>query len=358
MSTRCARTLGLVVGWFWVTAEINEPFYAFFMGLATHCVMVPRTALRFSCLALPLLFTLGKSDAQNVPRAATFSTGTRMVLVPVTVTDHHWKTIMGLQAKDFNIFDDQVSQQIVSFGTEDAPCSVGLVLDVSGSMRNTLGVVKEGARAFVKTASPDDEFLLLTVSTQPAAISEFTTDTETLEESIALTRPGGFTALIDTVYLGLNQMRKARNPQRALVIVSDGMENHSRYSKAELLRVALEADVQIYAIIIDNGASGSSASTIPFRPGLIKKPGDQAAERQGPNLLEELVDKTGGLYFHARNDAQAKEGMMKTGQALRNEYVIGYQPADSQLSGKWHRIRVKSIVPKVSVHARSGYYAP
>jgi Ca-activated chloride channel family protein len=283
-----------------------------------------------------------------------------MVLVPVTVTDHTGKTITGLQAKDFNIFEDQSAQQIASFATEDAPSSVGLVLDVSGSMQTTMGVVKDSARAFVKTANIEDEFLLLTFSTLPADRSEFTNDTAALEESIARTRPGGFTALIDTVYLGLNQMRKARNPQRALVIVSDGMENHSQYSRRELLDLALEADVQIYAIIIDNGAGSSSSGTMPFRPSLAMKPGDQAARnQQGPNLLEQLADKTGGLYFHARNDAQAKEGMLKVGQALRNEYMIGYQPADSpDLSGKWHRIRVKSTVPKVNVHARSGYYAP
>jgi Ca-activated chloride channel family protein len=323
--------------------------------------MVPRAVLWFSCLALPLVFiiNLGKSDAQNVPRGSTFRSNTRMVLVPVTVTDHYGKTIMGLQAKDFSIFEDQNPQQIASFATEDAPCSAGLVLDTSGSMQTTLGVVKQSARAFVRTANTDDEFLLLTVSTQPTVNSEFTSDLPAVEENIALTRPGGFTALIDTVYLGLNQMRKARNPQRALVILSDGMENHSRYSKSELLRIALEADVQIYSIIMDNGAGGgASGATYPFRPSMIAKPGDQAAQRQGPNLLEELAEKTGGLYFHARNDAQAQAGMMKAGLALRNEYMIGYLPADSGQSGKWHRIRVKSTVPNVSVHARSGYYAP
>src|SRR5579862_6717479 len=315
-------------------------------------------ALRFFYLALPLLITFGKSDAQTVPRAATFQTSTRMVLVPVTVTDHDGKTITGLQPRDFNIFDDQVPQQIVSFGTQDAPCSAGLVLDISGSMHSTIGAVKDGALAFVKSANQSDEFLLLTVSTSPAASPDFTTDTGAIEENIAYTRPGGFTALIDTVYLGLNQMRRARNPQRALVIISDGMDNHSRYSKAELLRVALEANVQIYSIIIDNGAGNSSAATFPYRPSMIAKPGDQAAQRQGPNLLEELADKTGGLYFHARNDTEAQAAMTKAGQALRNEYVIGYRPTDFGQSCKWHRIRVKTTVPKLSVHARSGYYAP
>jgi Ca-activated chloride channel homolog len=334
------------------------PFMPFSQVWPHAVVMVPRTALRYSYLALLLLLTLVKSDAQNVARAATFRTSTRMVLVPVTVTDHYGKTITGLQATDFSLFDDQTLQRIASFGTEDLPCTAGLVLDISGSMQSTLGVVKESAKAFVRTANPEDEFLLLTVSTLPAVESGFTADTSAVEESIGFTRPGGFTALIDTVYLGLNQMRKAHNPQRALVILSDGLDNHSRYSKGELLRVALEADVQIYAIIIDNGAGGSSGNTIPFRPSMIAKPGDQAAQRQGPSLLEELANKTGGLYFHAHNDAQVKEGLLKAGQALRNKYVLGYQPADYGLSGKWHQIRVKSSVPKVSVHARSGYYAP
>ena len=266
---------------------------------------------------------------------------------------------MGLQAKDFNIFEDQTPQRIVSFATEDAPVSAGLVLDVSGSMRGALGIVKDSAQAFVKTANEDDEFLLLTVSSQPAAVSEFTTDPETIEEGIAATRPGGYTALVDTVYLALNKMRKGRNPQRALIIISDGIENNSRYSRAELLLDALEADVQIYAIIIDNGARGGLGSnTIPFHPGLMMKPGDQARANQQLSLLEELADKTGGLYFHARDSAQAKDGMMRVGEALRNEYMIGYQPADFELSGKWHRIRVKSTVPKLRIHSRSGYYAP
>lgn len=320
--------------------------------------MVPARGLCFSCLALAFLFGLGNSEAQNVPRVVTFRSDSQMVLVPVTVTDRDGKSIVGLQAKDFNIFDDQSPRQIVSFATEDAPSSVGLVLDVSGSMQSTLGVVKQSARTFVRTAGQNDEFLLLTVSSRPEAVLAFTTDTDALEANIAGTSPGGFTALIDTVYLGLNQMRKARNPQRALFIVSDGMENHSRYSKNELLKVALEADVQIYAIIIDNGASGGASNTVPFRPSMIKKPGDQAAERQGPNLLEELADKTGGLYFHVHSNAQAEEAMQKAGQALRSEYVIGFQPAGSELSGKWHRIRVKSTVSKVNIHARSGYYAP
>jgi Ca-activated chloride channel family protein len=281
-----------------------------------------------------------------------------MVLVPVTVTDHNGKTIEGLRAGDFKVLDDQIPQQIASFTSEDAPCSVGLVLDISGSMRNTLGAAKHVAQSFLATANSDDEFLLLTVSTQPETIPGFTRDIAALGESIEAAKPAGMTALIDTVYLGLNSMRKAKQPRRALLILSDGMDNYSRYSKGELMRVALEADVQVYTIVMGNGSGGASPGTAPFLPSMALKPIDQARANQGPSLLEELSDRTGGLHFRARSGVEAMDAAIKAGRALRNEYVIGYQPQSSGLSGKWHRVRVKSTVPKVSVYARNGYYAP
>jgi Ca-activated chloride channel family protein len=277
------------------------------------------------------------------------------VLIPVTVTDHAGKTVAGLRPQDFTVLDDQRPQQIASFTIQDAPCSVGLVLDISGSMRNTLNSAKDVMHAFLERANPEDEFRLLTVSTQPDAVSGYITDAIALEKEIELTKSGGMTALIDTVYLGLSHMREAKRPRRALVILSDGMDNHSQYSKSELLRVALEADAQVYAIIVD-GLGGTSGNTIPFRPAMAQKPWEQARERQGPALLEELSNRTGGLHFHVRDEAEAKQAMIKIGEALRNEYVIGYQPAESGSPGKWHRVRVKSDVPKVNVYSRNGYY--
>jgi Ca-activated chloride channel family protein len=324
---------------------------------ATQRLKRDRLALRFSCLALLVLLSWEQLRAQSATMPANFHTSSQMVLVPVTVTDRSGKTVEGLQAKDFNILEDQISQPIVSFSADDAPCSVGLVLDISGSMRNALGAAKTVAQSFFQTANPQDEFLLLTVSSQPEAISGFTNDIAKLNDSIERTIPNGMTALIDTVYLGLNRMRKARQPRRALLILSDGMDNYSRYSKSEMLRVAIEADVQIYTIIFDNGLPGAS-SGIPFRPVMVRKPGDQGEDHEGAHLLEELSNKTGGLHYHVRNDTEAKEAATKAGRALRNEYVIGYQPPSASATGKWHRIRVKSNVPKLDVYARNGYYAP
>jgi Ca-activated chloride channel family protein len=306
-----------------------------------------------SLLAPMLVFSMAESGAPSMA-APVFSTTSQMVLVPVTVTDRNARTVQGLRADDFTIFDNQTSQRIVSFGRDDSPCSVVVVLDVSGSMKKALAGAKDMLQAFFGAANPADEFLLLTVSTQPAILSRFTADTNALEESVDFAKPGGLTSLIDTVYLGLTRMREARFPHRALLILSDGMDNHSRYSQSELMNVALEADVQVYTMIFDNGMP--SSNTVPFRPGLAGKPWDVARERQGPDLLEKLSNKTGGLYFHVRNNAEAKEAVVNTGQALREEYVIGYQPSDTGTSGKWHQIRVKSNVPKVYVHARNGYY--
>jgi len=319
-------------------------------------VMSLRLALR-SCLALLMLLAVGEVEAQKAANAPTFHTSVEMVLVPVTVTDNNGRTVEGLRADEFNIFDDRKPQKIVSFSSDDAPCSVGLVLDVSGSMQQTLSGAKEIAQAFLGSANPDDEFLLLTVSTQPAAMPAFTTDTAALEESIGFAKPGGLTALFDTVYLGLSRMRQAQWPRRALLILSDGVDNHSRYSEKDLMSVALEADVQIYTIVVDNGLSGVGTSITPYRPALVKKPWDRAGERQGPEMLEKLSDQTGGLYFRVHNTDEAKEDAIKAGRALRSEYVIGYRPTDSGTSRRLHRIRVKSKAPNVHVHARSSYYS-
>jgi Ca-activated chloride channel family protein len=343
--------------------------YDFFISFAAHWAMVAWRELRFSCVTLLLVPGLTALEGQKLAIGAAmapapaFKINSEIVLVPVSVTDNYGKTIVGLHAKDFNVFDDQKPQQIVSFANEDVPCSVGMVLDVSGSMRNALGVAKDGAQTFVRAANPYDEFLLLTVSTLPGAEPAFTSDAAGVAQNIAFTKPGGMTALIDTVYLGLNRMRKARHPQRALIIFSDGMDNHSQYSKNQLLRAALEADVQIYTIILPTTPGGTAGNGAPFRPSMIAKPGDRGPQIEGPELLETLAEKTGGLHFRARSDSDARDAVMKVGEALRNEYVIGFQPADSGPSGKAHRIRVTTTgvipnAPKVYVHARSSYYTP
>jgi Ca-activated chloride channel family protein len=317
-----------------------------------------------SSAKLTLLLTLALSclgplyGAERESGSSQFRTSTGMVLVPVTVTDHNGKTVNGLQRDNFTIFDEHNAEPIVSFAGDDTPCSVGLVLDTSGSMRGVLGDAKDTTHAFFKNANPEDEFLLLTVSTKPESVSGFTTDVAELEKDVQFTSAGGMTALVDTVYLSLNRMRSAKSPRRALLVISDGLDNYSRYSKSELLRVALEADVQIYSVIVNSGGDGGGPSAgIPFRPSMVGKPIDMARQSQEKYFLEELSEKTGGLHFRAGNAGEAQDAVLKAGRAIRNVYVIGYRAPESDASGKWHHIHVKADVPHTSVSARSGYYA-
>jgi Ca-activated chloride channel family protein len=309
-------------------------------------------------IALVSVFGLGESDAQTAISPARFQISAQMVMVPVSVTDRGGRTINGLKPQDFTVLDDHKPQQILSFANDDVPSSVGVVLDTSGSMQKALGIAKNVADAFLKTANPEDEFMLLTVSTEPDAVLGFTPDAGSLERNIQAARTGGLTALVDTVYLGLSQMHKATRPRHAMLVISDGMDNHSRNSRSKLLRVAIEADVQVYTIILDGLLTGGQPTTLPFRPAMIAKPGDQHQQRNdGVELLQKLAEKTGGLHFEVRSAAEAQDAAVKVGRAIRNEYVIGYRAPEAGETGKWRQVRVKTKVPDASVYARDGYYS-
>jgi Ca-activated chloride channel family protein len=318
--------------------------------------MITDSRLHFPRIFLLCLLPVVAPRADQVPKPVTFQTNAEVVLVPFAVSDRNGRTVKGLDARNFTVLDDGEPQRIVSFATEDTPCSVAVVLDISGSMRTTLTTAMSVAHAFLRTADPLDEFALLTISTEPQVLSGFTSEVATLEKSLALSKPQGLTALIDTVYFGLSRMRKARWPHRAMLVLSDGMDNHSRYSERELKSLAGEADVQIYTILV-SGASGSSASSSLLRPVLVNKPLDQAREREGPAMMEGLSNETGGIFFRVRDETEAKDAAIEAGQAIRSEYIIGYQPPQSHSTRTWHQIRVKSDVPRVKIYARKRYYA-
>jgi Ca-activated chloride channel family protein len=268
-----------------------------------------------------------------------------LVMVPVTVTDKRGGTVLGLVRDNFQVFEDKVARPIVSFSGRDEACSVGLIFDVSGSMRDKLAGAKSAAQAFFRTANPKDEAFLITVSSQPEVHTAFTENLGEIQARVQYVKPGGRTAFLDSVYLALERMRAAHNPRKAIVIVSDGMDNHSRYSKREVMALALEADVQIYTISVNDAPR-------------TKKPMELQEEHRGLFLLDDLATKTGGLNFTVVDTGQVTKVAEKIGLALRNQYVLGYQPPESAPSGKWRKIQVKANVPGVRLYSRSGYYAP
>jgi Ca-activated chloride channel family protein len=250
--------------------------------------------------------------------------------------------VNGLSPANFTVTEDKETQRMVSFVERDAPVSIGVIFDVSGSVRNTLGEAKVALRTFFEKSNPEDEAFLYTVSTQPQRQAGFTQDYGSLLSAISNAVADGDTALVDTFYTGLNDIKSAAYARKALVIVSDGMENHSRYSKSELMTRALESEVQIYAISL-------------YDPPHNKKAIELREERSGIFFLEELARRTGGLQVVIRNAGELREAAANISTALRNQYVIAYVPGVTHLNGKWHSIQVTVDLQDLRAHARSGY---
>ena len=205
-----------------------------------------------------------------------------VALVNVTVTDPYNRLVTGLEQDNFRVFEDNVEQEIETFSSEDVPISIGVVFDVSGSMGNKIGKAREAAVQFFKTANTADEFFLVSFNERAELTSEFTNSVEDLQSRMALTATHGRTALLDAIYLGLSQMRGARNAKRALLIISDGGDNHSRYNESDIKRLVKEADTQLYAIGI-------------FDP--LGYRNRTPEELNGPSLLTDDTDMTGGREF-------------------------------------------------------------
>ena len=272
---------------------------------------------------------------------------TTVVQIPVTVTDPLNRFVTGLEKEHFRVFEDKVEQQISYFASEDAPLSIGLVFDTSGSMGSKLGKSRQAVAQFFKTANPEDEFFLVQFNDRPELIQDFTTNLEEIQNRLTFTQAKGRTALLDAVYMALHKMKKARNPRKALLIISDGGDNSSRYTESEIKNLVREADVQIYAIGI-------------FEP--VSSRGRTAEELNGPGLLNELAEQTGGRHFAVENLNELPDVAAKIGIELRNQYILGYSPIIKERDGKYRKVLVKLVAPKrmppLRAFFRQGYYAP
>ena len=269
-----------------------------------------------------------------------------LALVNVTVTDPYNRLVTGLDQENFRVFEDNIEQEITHFSSEDVPISIGVIFDISGSMANKINKSREAAIQFFKTANPQDEFFLVSFNERAELTSMFTNSIEDLQSHMAYMAAKGRTALLDAIYLGLSQMRGAQNAKRALLIISDGGDNHSRYSESDIKRLVKESDCQLYAIGI-------------FDP--LGYRNRTPEELNGPSLLSEVTDMTGGRVFAVENLNDLPDIAAKIGMELRNQYVLGYRPSNKNHDARWRKIKIKLRAPKglppLNVFARTGYYA-
>jgi len=270
-----------------------------------------------------------------------------LVLVPVTVSDSKNRPVTSLDKEQFRLFDDKIEQTVTHFALEDVPVEVGLVFDVSSSMGTKLRRARMAASAFLRTANPQDEFFLVTFNDRARLAVPPTTDPGEIESQLAVTASKGATALLDAIYLAVSELKKSDKPRKALLIVSDGGDNASRYSEAEVKNLARESDALIYGIGIYE-PFGSRSRT--------------PEEMYGPSLLGEIAEETGGREFPVDDLRDLPDAAAKIGVELRNQYMLGYSPTDAEPDGRYHRLQVKVTrvpgMPKLQAHWRPGYYAP
>ena len=267
-----------------------------------------------------------------------------LVLVPLTVTDPMDRLVTGLEKENFFVYENNHLETLKTFSSDDVPVSIGVIFDLSGSMANKVIRARDSILQFMKTSNPQDEFFVVGFNDRPELIEDFSSSTDEIEARLATVRAGHRTALLDAIYYGLNKMKQAKFERKALLVVSDGGDNRSRYTENEVRSVVRESGVQIYSI----GIFDPYAAT--------------TEERLGPLLLNDISDETGGRLFRVDDIAEMGDIATKISSELRHEYVLGYKPDDEKRDGKWRKVKVRLVppagLPPLTVHARNGYYAP
>jgi Ca-activated chloride channel homolog len=299
-----------------------------------------RSLVIIAAAALQLGLGFPGQEAKKAQEKPLFRVGVETVFVKVSVTDPLNRYVTGLEKEHFRVFEDKVEQDIVHFTQQSAPISVGIIFDVSGSMKdnNNINSAKNAIIRFLQSGNPEDEYFLVTFNQKTTLVQSFTHQSTTIQNEVSFKSPGGRTALYDAVYMGLDQIKAGKNEKKALILITDGEDNSSRYTAAEVREFAKESDVQIYGI------------------------GEEGKLGYGRSEIQNIVGITGGRAFFPNNFNELDYYIDLVHAELRNQYILGYTPTNKTHDGKWRRIRVKleppQGLPKLIVHAKEGYYAP
>jgi VWFA-related protein len=295
-------------------------------------------------LGILLSFTIAVTAAGPKEKAA-FRSNAYVVLINATVLDRANRPVRGLTQDNFRIFQEKALQPITYFAEEEVPVSLAIVFDTSGSMNTNISGARKALRALLRTSNPEDEFCLITFAERPMLAVPWVSDETLIQNSTLFSAPHGQTSLLDAIHLAVAQTKRAANSRRAVLVLSDGGDNHSRYSEPEIARMLEEADIQMYAVDMAESPYLSARA---------------AEELAGPDLLERLSERAGGRYFPAHNDRELAEVADRISKELRSQYVLGFVPPKGVEDGRFHpvQLRVEREGPKLSVYWRRGYRVP
>lgn len=285
----------------------------------------------------PLSQPVGLDDSRDV-----INLSTNLVSVAVTVTDRNGQAIAGLRKEDFRVYDDKVEQPISYFSDEDAPASIGIIFDTSGSMSgDAFERAKEALTRFIQTSHPRDEYFLIGISSTPQLLLDRTRDGKAVLDKFTYAQPHGNTAIYDAVYLGVERLTHATYPRRAIILISDGEENNSRYSFRKLRQELDESGVVVYTLRVGALPLPKSISWM---------------------IMDPLASISGGKAYWPRSSERMDEAFEQIALDLRRQYSIGYLPANFAADGRRHKLKVVLAAPReqaqqIVVRYREGYYA-
>lgn len=296
----------------------------------------------------PPATTPGTSSQQKVPNEldkGVVITNTDLITLTVTVTDTYGRYVSGLGKSAFTVLDEKKPQEITFFSDDDAPVSVGVIFDVSGSMSGEkIKRARDALAKFVQTSHNMDEYFLIAFNSRAQLLLDRTRDGNAVLDKLTFVQTRNNTALYDACYLGVEKVQRGVHPKRALLLISDGQDNNSRYTFNELRRLLKESDVTLYGIGILSGSDAGSAMGM-----------------EGQGILDELASVSGGKAFFPRSNAEMDDIFEQIALELRHQYSIGYKPADFTNDGRWHRVKVKVVpprgLPRLFVRSKEGYYA-
>jgi Ca-activated chloride channel homolog len=297
----------------------------------------------------------GDTPANSKPRtkrnaqrelATSLRVHSSLVLIPLSVTDRLNRPVLGLTKTDFRLFDRNQEQQILHVSFEDAPLAVGLIFDSSASMVRKMTKARAAVTQFLKTANPEDEFFLVEFGTKARLVQGLTPDTADIQAGLSSTVAKGKTALFDAVAIGLKELKKSSKPRKALVLISDGGDNSSRFTHPEVRNLLRESDANLYALgVFESGADHLAAEQI-----------------EAPWVLEDLAEASGGRMYTVHNINNLPAMTERIGVELHNRYVLGYVPGNLTHDGKYHPVKVRVVAgdrgAPLHVESRAGYRAP
>ena len=306
---------------------------------------VPLLALFLSYVSLLYGRMATVKSVRDSSEGSSLKVNVDLILVNATVTDHHQGFVTNLGREDFRVFEDKVEQTICQFSNVDLPASIGLVVDISGSMIDKMAQTREALAAFLKTSNRLDEYFLLTFANRPVMETTFTFDIASIQNRVAFKRAGGATTLYDAIYLALERIKHGHNPKKALLVITDGEDTASRYSMADIGDALRESDCQVFIIGILN----------PDIP-------EDNLSFSVSDLLTDMVNVTGGSAFFPSSASELPNICEQIAREIKSEYILGYAPSNTIRDGRWRKIKVRVHASNenrsLSVHAKRGYYAP